>query len=109
MNLGLWEEDEQKYFNCNSVAKWIRDNTSSVPQDILDAFFYINSLIKGRMHDRIFGELSKIGEAELGDEGVLAAKIWCVNKPLATRIYILQAEIYERKLVRIASRKNNKS
>lgn len=87
MGLGLWEEDEQKYFNCNSVAKWIRDNTSSVPQDILDAFFYINSLIKGRMHDRIFGELSKIGEAELGDEGVLAAKIWCVNKPLAMRLH----------------------
>ena len=74
--IGLWEDDEQKIFNCNSLAKWIRDNTSNIPEDILDAFYYINSLIKGRMHDRIFGELSQIGHAELGDEGMLASKIY---------------------------------
>lgn len=86
-SIGLWEDDEQKFFNCNSLAKWIRDNTSNIPEDILDAFYYINSLIKGRMHDRIFGELSQIGHAELGDEGMLASKIWCVDKDLAKRLH----------------------
>lgn len=87
LSVNLWQDDETKHFDCNFLAKWIRDNTASMPQDILDAFFYINSLIKGRMHDRIFGELSRIGEAELGDEGVLASKIWCVNKTLAMKLH----------------------
>lgn len=87
LSVNLWQDDETKHFDCNFLAKWIRDNTANIPQDILDAFFYINSLIKGRMHDRIFGELSRIGEAELGDEGVLASKIWCVNKTLAMKLH----------------------